>query len=105
MAIDIMQEIIMYEEKAKKIKENAKIFGKEIYEEMVSAAEKHAEKKEQEYKESFIKEYNTLKAEHMTELRSEKEKAEAQAGKLLESLEKHKSALTQSLVGYVLEKG
>ena len=94
MAIDAMEEIIIYEEKAKKIKENAEIFAKQIYEEIISAA--RSDTVEKEYKDKLAK-HNLL-------LQEDEKEAKEQADTLLNNLCKHKDYLTKSLVEYILDK-
>ena len=102
MAIDAMEEIIIYEEKAKKIKENAEIFAKQIYEEIISAA--RSDTVEKEYKDKLAKNYRELKEKHNMLLQEYEKEAKEQADTLLNNLCKHKDYLTKSLVEYILDK-
>ena len=104
MAIDVMEEIILYEEKAKKIRENAKVFANQIYNEITEAAEANARKKEKEYKEKLTKEYEELKMQHTVFLNEYQDKTRNDANILLERLNKHKPFLAQTLARYILDK-
>lgn len=105
MAIDTMEEIIMCEEKAKKIRENGKIFANQIYNEIVGSAEAEALKAEKEYKEKLSTEHTELKARHLTLLKECKIEAKKEADVLINSLIKHKATLSKSLADYILDKG
>ena len=104
MAIDVMEEIIMYEEKAKKIREKAKIFANQIYDEIIVSAEADATISEKEYKERLASEHEELKSKHIGLLKECKDDAKKEAEALLNNLNKHKASLSQSLARYILDK-
>lgn len=104
MAIDAMEEIIMCEEKAKNIKENAKVFAKEIYQEIISAAETENAEKEKKYKDRLSKDYLELKDKHNILLKKYENEAQEQAHILLSNLNKHKDYLVKTLTEYILNK-
>ena len=104
MAIDAMEEIIIYEEKAKKIKEDSKIFAKEIYEKIISAATEEAAKQEKEYKDKLLKEHEELKEKYINLLKEHENYVKSEANTLLNNLLKNKTELAKSLVAYILDK-